>query len=148
MANSVLCVFLAVPFVCLWSVIVGFPGHTHLLFVECFKLLHWHYLQSLSILAANALTRHVKLSSYNLLARPFSRNKDLSTLCLLVSSAENLCKQFGSGSGPTNVGPDLDPNCLTLMVFLKEISEKLIAKKICRRQMSTKNHTVCTKLTK
>ena len=29
------------------------------------------------------------------------------TFCLLVSSAENLCKQFGPR-------PDLDPNCLTL----------------------------------
>ena len=31
------------------------------------------------------------------------------TLSQLVSSAESLCKQFG-----TFVGPDLDPNCLTL----------------------------------
>ena len=38
----------------------------------------------------------------------------LSSLCVLVSSADNLCKQFGPRSGPTNVGPDLDPNCLTL----------------------------------
>ena len=29
---SVLCLFLAVPWVGLWSVIVAFPGHTHLLF--------------------------------------------------------------------------------------------------------------------
>ena len=34
---------------------------------------------------------------------------------LPASSADNLCKQFGPRSGPTqNVGPDLDPNCLTL----------------------------------
>ena len=26
-----------------------------------------------------------------------------------MSSADNLCKQFGSKSGPKNVGPDLDP---------------------------------------
>ena len=32
------------------------------------------------------------------------------TLCLPVSSADNLCKLFGR-----NVGPDLDPNCLTLL---------------------------------
>ena len=25
-----------------------------------------------------------------------------------------------------NVGPDLDPNCLTLMVFLKKLSENVI----------------------
>ena len=34
--------------------------------------------------------------------------------CLLVSSADNLCKQFGPRSGQTNVRPDLDPNCLAL----------------------------------
>ena len=34
-------------------------------------------------------------------------------LCLLLSSADNLCKQLRPMSGPTNVGPDLDPNCLT-----------------------------------
>ena len=28
-------------------------------------------------------------------------------------SADNLCKQYGPSSGPTNVGPDPDPNCLT-----------------------------------
>ena len=31
----------------------------------------------------------------------------------LVSSADNFCKQFGSRSDPTFVGPDLDLNCLT-----------------------------------
>ena len=37
----------------------------------------------------------------------------------ILSSAP--CKQFGSRSGPSNVGPDLDPNCSNdiLMVFLK-----------------------------
>ena len=34
------------------------------------------------------------------------------TLCLLVSSADNLCKQFGPRSGSTFFGPDLFPNCL------------------------------------
>ena len=36
---------------------------------------------------------------------------------LLVSSADNLCKQFGSldqDQAGQNVGPGLDPNCLTL----------------------------------
>ena len=33
------------------------------------------------------------------------------TLSLIVPSADDLCKQ---------IGPDLDPNCLTLIVFLKE----------------------------
>ena len=36
-----------------------------------------------------------------------------SILTLYLSSADNFCKQFGPRSGPTTVGPDLDPNCLT-----------------------------------
>ena len=43
----------------------------------------------------------------------FSSTKVL-TLCLLVPSADKLCKQFGPRSGPTNRRPDLDPNSLTL----------------------------------
>ena len=48
------------------------------------------------------------------------------TICLLVAYmyVDNLCKQFGHRSGPT-LGPDLDPNCLTVMVFLNEIFEKV-----------------------
>ena len=46
-------------------------------------------------------------------------------LCQLVSSADNIFKQFGPRSGPKKVGPDLDPNCLTLMVFLKYFFEKV-----------------------
>ena len=52
---------------------------------------------------------------------------------LLVSSADNLCKQFGQ-----DVGPDLDPNCLTMMVFLKEFFEKVAFEKISRRQKACK----------
>ena len=55
------------------------------------------------------------------------------TLCLLVSSADNLCKQFGPRSGRQNVGPDLDQNCLTLWWYSwKNFSEKMILKKINR----------------
>ena len=36
------------------------------------------------------------------------------TPCLLVSSADNLCKQLDPDQARQNVGPDLDPNCLTL----------------------------------
>ena len=43
------------------------------------------------------------------------------TCCLLIT--------FANSSDPDqarqNVGPDLDPNCLTLMVFLKEFFEKV-----------------------
>ena len=35
------------------------------------------------------------------------------TFYLLVSSADNLCKQIGPRLGLTRCGPDLDQNCLT-----------------------------------
>ena len=50
------------------------------------------------------------------------------SLLLLVSSADNLCKQFGARPA----GPDQDK---TLMVFLKEFfEEKVDFEKLCRRQ--------------
>ena len=42
------------------------------------------------------------------------------TLYLLVSSVNNLYKQFGPRPARQNVGHDLDTNCLTLIIFLKE----------------------------
>ena len=39
------------------------------------------------------------------------------TLSLLEATfiiADNICKQIGTIAGRQNVGPDLDPNCLTL----------------------------------
>ena len=45
-----------------------------------------------------------------------SRSCSVLVICQLaatLSSADNLRKQFGPRSGPTNVGPDLDPNRLT-----------------------------------
>ena len=48
------------------------------------------------------------------------------TLYLQVSSADN---PFANGLDPDqdqqNVGPDLDPNCSTLMVFLNAVFEKV-----------------------
>ena len=41
-------------------------------------------------------------------------------ICLEVSSADNLCKQLDPDQARQNVGPDLDPKCLTLIVLLKE----------------------------
>ena len=43
------------------------------------------------------------------------------TLCLLVSSADNFANNLKPDQ---NFGHDLYPNCLTLMVFLKEFLEK------------------------
>ena len=44
------------------------------------------------------------------------------------------------------VGPDLDPNCLTLITFLKEFFKKDM-KKISRQQKSRKNFTGGKELT-
>ena len=38
----------------------------------------------------------------------------------ILSSANNLCKQFGSGSGRKNVGPDLDSNPFGSWRFITE----------------------------
>ena len=47
-----------------------------------------------------------------------------STLCLLVSSAHNLCKQIGPRSGPTKRRAFSGSNLFdTQMVFLKEFFE-------------------------
>ena len=42
-----------------------------------------------------------------------------------MSSADNICKQFDPNQVRHVVGPDLDPNCMTLMLFLKEFFEKV-----------------------
>ena len=55
----------------------------------------------------------------------------------LLSSADNLYKQFGPRSGRTNVGPGPDPKRLTLWVFLKEFFEKVYFEK---NQQTTKKH--------
>ena len=44
----------------------------------------------------------------------YARLRQVLTLYLLVSSADNLCKQLDPDQARQNVGPDLDPNCLTL----------------------------------
>ena len=38
----------------------------------------------------------------------------LPTLCLIVWSADNFCKSLEPDPARRNVGPDLNPNCLTL----------------------------------
>ena len=50
----------------------------------------------------------------------------METCCLLTTIANSL----DPDQDPENVGPDLDPNCLSLTHFLK----KLILKKVSRRQ--------------
>ena len=60
------------------------------------------------------------------------KNAELNSLPTIpVSSADNFCKQFGPRSDPTYVGPDQDPNCLALLVFLIEFFENFkILKKL------------------
>ena len=56
----------------------------------------------------------------------------------LPSSHEN-CSCYGKGNSQnvaSVVGPDLDPICLTLIVFLKELFEKVNFEKI--QQMTSK----------
>ena len=52
----------------------------------------------------------------------------ISVLTPLVSSADNFDKQFVPRFRQTE-WPDLDPNFLTLKVFLKEFLEKAISEK-------------------
>ena len=60
----------------------------------------------------------------------------LLTSCLLVSSADNLCKQFGPR---LNIGPDLDPNMFHTMmeIFLNDFFEKIDFEK---SQQTAKKH--------
>ena len=72
--------------------------------------------------------KHAKLLSWQRV------NKSTLILWLLVSSADNLCKQFGSRSFRAWSGSKLFD---TLMVFLKEFSDEVDLEKI---QLTTKKH--------
>ena len=62
-----------------------------------------------------------------------------------MSSADNLFKQFGSRPGPRKCRAWSGSKLFdTLMVFLKEIFEKVDFEKISRRQMQ--NYPACNKL--
>ena len=66
-------------------------------------------------------------------------------LYLLVSSADNLCKQFGPRSGPAKrIGQDLDPNCLTLYrysgnIFLEKQQQQQQQTDFEKYQQTTNN---------
>ena len=49
----------------------------------------------------------------------------LITICLPVPSADNFANSLDPDQARHFVWPDLDPNCLTLMVFLKEVFVKV-----------------------
>ena len=53
-------------------------------------------------------------------------------------SADNFCKQLDPDQARQNIGPDLDPNCLTLIVIRKEFFEKFDLEKISRQQKNGK----------
>ena len=53
----------------------------------------------------------MKLTLAKVLARKYQQVVLYFTLPAM--SADNLCKPFGPRSGPTHVGPNLDPNFLT-----------------------------------
>ena len=70
--------------------------------------------------------------------RPFSMVRFLWTLYLLVSSADNFCKQFGPRSGPRKRLAWSGSNLFdTLMVFLEEFFEKVDFE---NNQQTTKKH--------
>ena len=63
----------------------------------------------------------------------------LMTLHLQVTSADNLCKQFGPRPGPTKCRAWSGSKLFdTLMVFLKEFFENVDSEKISRRQFILK----------
>ena len=55
-----------------------------------------------------------------------------------LSAAANLCKQFGPDQDLQNIGPDLDPNSLTLIVFRKEFFFEKFDFEKKNQQMTTK----------
>ena len=67
----------------------------------------------------------------------------LLSLCLLMSSADNLCKQFGPRPGPTKCRACSGSKLFdTLMVFLKDFFKKLILKNVSRRQKSIRKRVI------
>ena len=56
----------------------------------------------------------------------------IDILRLSLSSADSLCNQLASRSG---VGPDLNPNCLTLWWYFWKIFSKMLTEKVSGRQI-------------
>ena len=96
--------------------------------VDLFVMMHRAYRGS-KFVVANTLAKWKKLEPIEIdFSQDFSQKVVLRNCSVFnslsasidLSSADNLCKQFGPRSGPTSrrasrrdVGPDLDPNCLT-----------------------------------
>ena len=75
----------------------------------------------------------------------------LSLPAMTCHLAANLCKHFGPDHDGQKVGPDLNPDCLTLIVFLKEFFEKVNFEKSWQRTTRSRKitqHAVLKKLCK
>ena len=110
------------------------------LYIHCliqFSSMIWCWLQRYYAIIA---WKELITSWDNLQARSLSHISHL-ILWLLVLSADKFCKQFGTRSGPANVGPDLDPNCLTLMVFLTKFFKNADFEKNHQTTKSMKNYS-------
>ena len=68
-------------------------------------------------------------------------------LLIIFANSLELWTQTRTDRNSQNVGPDLDPNHLTLIVFLKEFFDKVnFEKKIRGQQKSMKNYLACKEL--
>ena len=65
----------------------------------------WRHSQKLKDIIIGLITVLVNIKGHVLMSRQL----------LFNAIADNLCKQFGSNQARPNVGPDLDPNCLTVL---------------------------------
>ena len=63
-------------------------------------------------------------------------------VCRLALTAVSYREQFGTRSGRQIVGPDLDPNSLTLVVLLKKFEEKIIISKQNQQTTTYANYPV------
>ena len=59
-----------------------------------------------------------------------------------VSSADTFTNNLDPDQAQYNIGPALDPNCLTLMSFMKQFKKKMIIDKISRWQNTLKDASI------
>ena len=77
----------------------------------------WPFIFNVLLQLCSLFLAHFSLPST---AGQFKLKGEYTTcICLIVPSADNLCKQFGPNQAEQNVGPDLDPNCLRIMYSRK-----------------------------
>ena len=113
----------------------------------------WFWKKTIDVKKAWKISLGVKLNSFDFEKTSWSGCSMFIIFftlnCLLVSSAEKLLKEFGPRSGPANIWPDQDPNCLLLWLFLKELFEKVDfekTKKVYKITQQAKSYPVCLML--